>query len=138
MEYSLSIIKPDAVKKNITGQVNYYIEKSGLQIVAQKMLHLSRAHAEKFYDIHKERPFFQELVDFMISGPVVVQVLKGSEAIKKYRNIMGATNPKEADSGTIRGDFAENIDANCVHGSDSKENAIKEIDFFFSKIEIMS
>ena len=138
MEYSLSIIKPDAVKKNITGKVNSYIEQAGLKIVAQRMLHLSRTQAEIFYAIHKERPFFNELVEFMISGPAIAQVLKGTDAIKKYRDIMGATNPKEADAGTIRGDFADNIDANCVHGSDSKENAQNEIAFFFSQIEIMS
>ena len=138
MEHTLSIIKPDAVGKNIVGEVNSYIEKSSLKIAAQKMLHLSRAQAEKFYEIHKDRPFFQELVDFMVSGPVVVQVLKGADAVKKYREIMGATNPQKADTGTIRGDFADDIDANCVHGSDSKENAQNEIAFFFSKIEIMS
>ena len=138
MEYSLSIIKPDSVKKNITGLVNSYIEKSGLKIVAQKMLHLNRVQAEKFYDIHKNRPFFKDLVDFMISGPVMVQVLKGNDAVRKYRDIMGATNPQDADIGTIRKDFADSIDANCVHGSDSKENAKKEIAFFFSGIEITS
>ncbi len=137
MEHTLSIIKPDATAKNITGQVNSYIEKSGLKIVAQKMMQLSREDAEKFYEIHKERSFFNDLVSFMISGPVIVQVLKGHGAVLKYREIMGATNPKDAAPGTIRKDFAESIDANVAHGSDSLENAKTEIAFFFAKREIL-
>lgn len=137
MEFTLSILKPDATKRNITGNINSYIEKAGLKIVAQKMIHLSRKDAESFYAIHKERPFFKELVEFMISGPVIVQVLKGTDAVDTYRKIMGATNPADADAGTIRKDFAENIEANSVHGSDSLENAQNEISFFFAKNEIV-
>lgn len=137
MEQTFSIIKPDAVAKNVIGAINSVIENNGLQIIAQKMIQLSRADAEEFYGIHKARPFFKDLVEFMISGPVVVQVLKGENAVSKYRDIMGATNPKEAAEGTIRKMFAENIDANAVHGSDSSENAVKEIAFFFSGREIV-
>ncbi len=137
MEYTLSIIKPDATAKNITGKVNSYIEGAGLKIVAQKMIQLSREDAEKFYEIHKERPFFNDLVNFMISGPVIVQALKGHEAVAKYREIMGVTNPKDAAPGTIRKDFADSIDANVAHGSDSLENAKTEIAFFFAKREIL-
>jgi nucleoside-diphosphate kinase len=137
MEHTLSIIKPDATLRNITGKVNSYIEGAGLKIVAQKMMHLSRKDAEKFYEIHKARPFFNDLVNFMISGPVVVQVLKGENAVETYREIMGATNPSDAKVGTIRRDLSESIEANSVHGSDSLENAHNEIAFFFSKREIM-
>ncbi|GAT75798.1 nucleoside diphosphate kinase [Ehrlichia ruminantium] len=138
LERTLSILKPDVVKRNIAGQVNSYIENSGLKIIIQKMCLLTRYQAEKFYEIHKSQVFFVPLVNFMISGPVVVQVLEGENAISLYREIMGATDPKKANSGTIRGDFAENIDANCVHGSDSLENAIREIRFFFSEYELLS
>jgi len=137
MEHTLSIIKPDATLRNITGKVNSYIEGAGLKIVAQKMMHLSRKDAEKFYEIHKARPFFNDLVNFMVSGPVVVQVLKGENAVETYREIMGATNPSDAKVGTIRRDLSESIEANSVHGSDSLENAHNEIAFFFSKREIM-
>ena len=137
MEHTLSIIKPDATLRNITGKVNSYIEGAGLKIVAQKMMHLSRKDAEKFYEIHKARPFFNDLVNFMISGPVVVQVLKGENAVETYREIMGATNPSDAKVGTIIRDLSESIEANSVHGSDSLENAHNEIAFFFSKREIM-
>ncbi len=135
-EYTLSIIKPDATRRNLTGLVNSYFEKSGLQIVAQKRLRLSKEMAEKFYEVHKARPFYADLVKFMISGPVVVQVLKGENAVLKNREIMGATNPKDAAAGTIRKDFAESIEANSVHGSDSLENAKNEIAFFFAGSEI--
>lgn len=138
MQKTLSIIKPDAVKKNVIGKINAVIETSGLKIVAQKMIQLSKKDAENFYAIHKERPFFNDLVNFMISGPVVVQILEGDDAVSLYRKIMGATNPKEAEQGTIRQMFADSIDANAVHGSDSPENAQIEIEFFFSKREIFS
>jgi nucleoside-diphosphate kinase len=137
MEYTLSILKPDATRRNITGNINSYIEKAGLKIVAQRMMKLSREDAEKFYEVHKSRSFFNELVYFMISGPVIVQVLKGDKAVEKYRDIMGATNPANADVGTIRKDFAESIEANSVHGSDSLENAKTEIAFFFTGREIV-
>ena len=137
MEYTCSILKPDATRRNITGKINSYIEKAGLKIVAQKMTQLSRNDAEKFYEIHKARPFFDDLVSFMISAPVIVQILKGENAVEKYREIMGATNPENADIGTIRKDFAESIEANSVHGSDSLENAKNEIAFFFSNREIV-
>ena len=137
MEYTFSILKPDATRRNITGKINSYIEKAGLKIVAQKMTQLSRNDAEKFYEIHKARPFFDDLVSFMISAPVIVQILKGENAVEKYREIMGATNPENADIGTIRKDFAESIEANSVHGSDSLENAKNEIAFFFSNREIV-
>lgn len=136
MERTLSIIKPDAVKKAVIGKIIDRFESNGLKIAAAKKVMLSQADAEAFYAVHKERPFFGELVEFMISGPVVVMVLEGDNAIIKNRDLMGATNPKEAEPGTIRADFAESIDANAVHGSDSAENAQIEIAFFFSGREI--
>ncbi len=136
MEQTLSIIKPDAVKKNVIGQIMTRFEEAGLRIAATKKVMLSVADAEAFYAVHKERPFFGELVEFMTSGPVVVSVLEGENAVAKHREIMGATDPKEAAPGTIRADFAESIDANAVHGSDSLENAKKEIAFFFAEREI--
>ena len=136
-QYTLSIIKPDATQKNITGQINSYIEKAGMRIVAQKRLLLTEKQAQNFYEIHKEKPFFTDLVNFMTSGPVVVQVLSGENAVSNHRDIMGATDPKQAAPGTIRADFAESIDANCVHGSDSIDNAKIEIDFFFTQDEII-
>ena len=135
-EKTLSIIKPDATSRNITGQVNSIIEKSGLKIIGQKRIKLTEETAGKFYEVHKERPFFKDLVSFMISGPVIVQVLKGENAVALYRKVMGATNPQEAEVGTIRKEFALSIEANSVHGSDSIENAKKEISFFFSETEI--
>ncbi|MDM8335056.1 nucleoside-diphosphate kinase [Wolbachia pipientis] len=137
IERTLSILKPDATKSNITGNINSYIEKSRLRIIAQKMMLLTKKQAELFYEIHKDRPFFGELVEFMTSGPVVVQVLVGENAISKYRQIMGATDPKQADKGTIRGDFADDISENKVHGSDSPENARREIAFFFAECELI-
>lgn len=134
---TLSILKPDATRRNLTGKINSLIESAGLKIVAQKRLHLSKQQAEAFYAVHKERPFFGELVDFMISGPVVVQVLEGENAVQKNRDIMGATDPKKAEPHTIRAQFAESIEANSVHGSDSLENAKQEISFFFAGIEIL-
>ena len=134
---TFSIIKPDATERNLTGAVNAVIEKAGLRIVAQKRIQMTRGQAETFYAVHKARPFFGELVDFMISGPVVVQVLEGENAVQRNRDIMGATNPANAAPGTIRKDFAESIEANSVHGSDSPENAAREIKFFFSKSEIV-
>ncbi len=136
IEQTLSIIKPDATSRNITGQVNAIIEKSGLKIIGQKRTKLSKETASKFYEVHKERPFFQDLVSFMVSGPVIVQVLQGENAVALYRKVMGATNPQEAEVGTIRKEFAVSIEANSVHGSDSIENAKKEISFFFSETEI--
>ncbi|WP_018954534.1 nucleoside-diphosphate kinase [Thioalkalivibrio sulfidiphilus] len=136
VERTLSIIKPDAVAKNVIGEIYTRFEKAGLKIVAARMMHLSREQAEGFYAVHKERPFFKDLVDFMISGPVIVQVLEGENAVALHRDIMGATNPKDAAPGTIRADFAESIDENAVHGSDSLENAGKEIAFFFKPEEI--
>ena len=136
VEKTLSIIKPDATKRNLTGLINTKFEKSGLRIIAQKRLRLTRSMAEKFYEIHKDRPFYNNLVDFMISGPVVVQVLEGNNAVKLNRDVMGATNPEDAEEGTIRKEFAESIEANSVHGSDSLENAQKEISFFFANIEL--
>ena len=136
MEYTLSIIKPDATSRNITGKINAMIEDSGLKIVAQKMIHLSKNQAEEFYAEHNGKPFFENLVKFMTSAPVVVQVLKGENAITDYRKIMGATNPAVADEGTIRKTFALSIDKNSVHGSDSVESAQREISFFFSQVEI--
>src|SRR5688572_24290448 len=126
-ERTLSIIKPDAVKKNAIGRILARFEKAGLRIVAARMMHLSRAEAEGFYAVHKERPFFRDLVDFMISGPVLVQVLEGDNAVAKNRELMGATDPKKAEKGTIRADFADSIDANAVHGSDSVDNARTEV-----------
>ncbi len=137
IERTLSILKPDAVKNNITGNINSYIEQSGLKITAQKMMLLTKKQAELFYEIHKDRPFFGELVEFMTSGSVVVQVLVGENAVSKYRQIMGATDPKQADKGTIRCDFADDISENRVHGSDSLENARKEIAFFFAECELV-
>ena len=136
VEKTLSIIKPDATKRNLTGLINAKFEKAGLRIIAQKRLQLTRSMAEKFYVIHKDRPFYNDLVDFMISGPVVVQVLEGDSAVKLNRDVMGATNPDDAEEGTIRKEFAESIEANSVHGSDSLENAQKEISFFFANIEL--
>ena len=136
IERTLSIVKPDAVAKNVIGKIYSRFEDNGLKIVAAKMKHLSRREAEGFYAVHKERPFFGELVEFMTSGPVMVQVLEGENAVAKNRELMGATNPKEAAAGTIRADFAQSIDANAVHGSDSLENAKIEIAFFFSATEI--
>ncbi len=136
MERTFSIIKPDAVAKGVIGKIFDRFESNGLKIAATKKLQLSRADAEAFYAIHKERPFFNDLVEFMISGPVVVSVLEGEDAMAKNRALMGATNPAEAEAGTIRADFAESIDANAVHGSDSLENAAIEIAFFFSEREI--
>ncbi|HEU0070025.1 MAG TPA: nucleoside-diphosphate kinase [Alphaproteobacteria bacterium] len=138
IERTLSILKPDATRRNLTGKINARFEDVGLRIVAQKRLQLSEAQAGAFYAVHKERPFFGELVAFMISGPVVVQVLEGENAVAKNREIMGATNPANAAAGTIRKDFAESIEANSVHGSDSLENAKNEIAFFFSGLEIVA
>ncbi|MDF1827516.1 MAG: nucleoside-diphosphate kinase [Legionellaceae bacterium] len=135
-ELTLSIIKPDAVKKSVIGKIYTKFEEAGLQIVAAKMMQLSREKAEAFYAVHKERPFFNDLVNFMISGPVMIQVLEGPNAILKHRDIMGATNPKEAAPGTIRAEFAESIDANAVHGSDAAETASQEIPFFFEPHEL--
>lgn len=136
VERTLSIIKPDAVSKNLIGKINTRFEDAGLKIVAAKMLHLSQQQAEGFYEVHKARPFFKDLVTFMMSGPVLVQVLEGENAVTKNRDIMGATNPKDAAAGTIRKDFASSIDENAVHGSDSLDNAKIEIAFFFSPQEI--
>ncbi len=137
MEQTLSIIKPDAVAKNVIGKILTRFEDAGLRIAVTKKIQLSREDAEAFYAVHKDRPFFNDLVEFMISGPVVVTVLEGENAVAKNRELMGATNPKEADKGTIRADFAESIDANAVHGSDSLENAKIEINFFFAQREIV-
>ena len=137
MEQTLSIIKPDAVAKNVVGQILARFEAANLRIAATKKIQLSQADAEAFYAIHAERPFFNDLVAFMISGPVVVTVLEGENAMQKNRDLMGATNPAEAEAGTIRADFAESIDANAVHGSDSVENAVNEINFFFAQREIV-
>ena len=137
LERTFSILKPDATKRNLTGAVNAVIEKAGLRIVAQKRIRMTRQEAETFYAVHKERPFFGELVDFMISGPVVVQVLEGENAMQANRDVMGATNPKDAAPGTIRAELAESIEANTVHGSDSDENAATEIAFFFKPEEIV-
>tara|TARA_B000000565_G_scaffold254711_1_gene233671 strand:+ start:77185 stop:77613 length:429 start_codon:yes stop_codon:yes gene_type:complete len=137
MERTLSILKPDAVAKNVTGKINSRFEENGLKIVAQKRIQLSQAEAEGFYAEHKERPFFGDLCAFMTSGPVVVQVLQGENAVRKNRDLMGATNPKEAEAGTIRADFADSIDANAVHGSDSLESAKREISYFFSQTDII-
>ena len=135
---TLSIIKPDAVKRNITGKIIQKFEDGGLSIIAQKRMLLTKEQAEAFYSVHKERPFYNDLVSFMTSGPVVVQVLEGDNAIQRNRDIMGATNPEEADSGTIRAEYALNIEANSVHGSDSEDNAVIEISFFFDPSEINS
>ncbi len=138
IEQTLSIIKPDAVAKNVIGKIYQRFEDAGLKIVAARMKHLSRAEAEGFYAVHRERPFFNDLVEFMISGPVMIQVLEGENAIAKNRELMGATNPKEAEPGTIRADFAESIDANAVHGSDAPETAAQEIAYFFPASEVYS
>ena len=134
---TFSIIKPDATRHNLTGAVTKMLEEAGLRVVASKRIQMTREQAEGFYAVHKERPFFGELVDFMISGPVVVQVLEGEDAVKRNRDVMGATNPADADEGTIRKTYAESIEANSVHGSDSDENAKIEIDFFFNEDEIV-
>lgn len=138
IERTFSIIKPDAVAKNVIGSIYSRFESNGLKIIAARMVHLSRAEAEQFYAVHRERPFFKDLVDFMVSGPVMVQVLEGEDAIKKNRDLMGATNPKEAEKGTIRADFADSIDANAVHGSDAPETAAVEIACFFPTLNIHS
>lgn len=137
MSRTFSIIKPDATRRNLTGAVNAMIEEAGLRIVAQKRIQMSQAQAQEFYAVHKERPFYNDLVSFMTSGPVVVQVLEADDAVVKYRTVMGATNPADADAGTIRKAFAESIEANSVHGSDSDENAAIEIAHFFSEDEIV-
>lgn len=136
MQRTLSIIKPDAVKKNVVGKIIDRFESNSLRIAAAKKIQLSKCDAKAFYAVHKDRPFFNDLVEFMISGPVVVMVLEGDNAVAKNRELMGATNPKEAAPGTIRADFADSIDANAVHGSDSLENAVNEINFFFASREI--
>ncbi|MEA3117053.1 MAG: nucleoside-diphosphate kinase [Paraburkholderia sp.] len=138
IERTLSIIKPDAVAKNVIGQIYSRFESAGLKIVAARMAQLSRADAEKFYAVHAERPFFKDLVEFMISGPVMIQALEGEDAILKNRDLMGATDPKKAEKGTIRADFADSIDANAVHGSDAAETARVEIAFFFPEINVYS
>lgn len=138
LERTLSIIKPDAVEKNVMGQIYSRFEGNGLKIIAARMMHLSQAEAEGFYAVHRERPFFNDLVKFMTSGPVIVQVLEGENAIKKNRDLMGATNPQQADKGTIRADFADSIDANAVHGSDAPETAAVEISYFFATLDIHS
>ena len=135
-ERTLSIIKPDAVAKNVIGQIYSRFEAAGLKVIAARMKHLSKEEAEAFYSVHKERPFFKDLVSFMISGPVMIQVLQGENAILKNRDLMGATDPKKAAAGTIRADFADSIDANAVHGSDGAETAAQEIAFFFAGLEV--
>ena len=137
VERTLSIIKPDATRRNLTGKINARFEEAGLRIVAQKRIRLTKEQAEKFYEVHAERSFFDELVAFMTSGPVIVQVLEGENAVQANRDIMGATNPENADAGTIRKELAESIEANSVHGSDSEENAKIEIDYFFKPEEIV-
>lgn len=137
VQRTFSIIKPDATERNLTGAVNAVIEKAGLRIIAQRRIQMTQEQAQRFYDVHKERPFFGELVDFMTSGPVVVQVLQGENAVKAYRDVMGATNPADADDGTIRKLYAKSIGENSVHGSDSDENAQLEISQFFSEAEIV-
>ncbi|MXO85746.1 nucleoside-diphosphate kinase [Altererythrobacter aurantiacus] len=134
---TFSIIKPDATRRNLTGAVTKMLEEAGLRVVASKRIQMSREQAEGFYAVHKERPFFNDLVDFMVSGPVVVQVLEGEDAVKRNRDVMGATNPENADAGTIRKEYAESIEANSVHGSDSEENAATEIAYFFDEDEIV-
>ena len=138
LERTLSIIKPDAVAKNVIGEIYTRFEKAGLRIIAAKMKHLSRKEAEGFYAVHRERPFFKALVEFMISGPVMIQALEGENAVLAHRELMGATNPKEAAPGTIRADFADSIDANAVHGSDAAETAKVEIAYFFASTEVHS
>ncbi len=137
VERTLSIVKPDAVAKNAIGQILARFESAGLKIVAARMLHLTEAQAQGFYAVHRERPFFKDLVKFMVSGPILVQVLQGENAIARNRDLMGATDPKKAAPGTIRADFAQSIDANAVHGSDSSENARTEIAYFFSELEVL-
>ena len=137
MERTFSIIKPDATKRNLTGSINSVIENSGLKIVAQKRIKMTNEQAQQFYDVHNDKPFFSDLVGYMTSEPVVVQVLQGDNAVKKYREVMGATNPENAEDGTIRKLFALNVQENSVHGSDSEENATKEIEFFFNENEIV-
>jgi nucleoside-diphosphate kinase len=136
VERTLSIVKPDAVAKNVIGEIYTRFERAGLKVIAARMMQLSSADAEGFYAVHKARPFFRDLVDFMTSGPVMIQVLEGEGAIQKNRDLMGATDPRKADKGTIRADFAQSIDANAVHGSDSAENAAVEIAYFFATLEI--
>ena len=138
IERTLSIIKPDAVAKNVIGQIVARFEQADLKVVAARLQQLSRGEAERFYDVHKERPFYKDLVDFMVSGPVFIQVLEGESAITKNRDLMGATDPKQAEAGTIRADFADSIDANAVHGSDSPETAAVEIAFFFPESNVYS
>ncbi len=138
IERTLSIIKPDAVAKNVIGQIYSRFENAGLKIIAARMTHLSRAEGEGFYAVHRERPFFKDLVDFMVSGPVMIQVLEGESAISKNRDLMGATDPKKAEKGTIRADFADSIDANAVHGSDASETAQVEIAYFFPALNVYS
>ena len=138
IQRTLSIIKPDATRRNIIGKIVSKLEVSGLKVIAQKKIQLTKTQAKDFYIVHQDRPFYNDLVNFMISGPVVVQVLEGENAVQKNRNVMGATNPKEADEGTIRKEYAESLEANSVHGSDSEENAEIEIPFFFSKIELVN
>ncbi len=137
-ERTLSIIKPDAVAKNVIGEILARFERAGLRVIAARMIHLSRQEAEGFYAVHRARPFFKDLVDFMVSGPVMVQVLEGENAIQKNRDLMGATDPKKADKGTIRADFAQSIDANAVHGSDGPDTAKDEIAYFFPTLNIYS
>lgn len=137
VERTLSIVKPDATRRNLTGSVNARLESAGLRIVAQRRIHLTRAQAEAFYEVHKERPFYDSLCEFMISGPVVVQVLEAEGAVALNREVMGATNPADAEAGTIRAEFAESLEANSVHGSDSPENAAREVAFFFSEVDIV-
>ena len=136
IENTLSIIKPDATRRNLTGLINAKFEKAGLKIIAQKRLHMTERMAQKFYEVHKDRPFYNDLVKFMTSGPVIIQVLRGENAVLLNRTVMGSTNPTEADEGTIRKEFAESIEANSVHGSDSSDNAMNEISFFFADIEL--
>ena len=136
VQRTFSIIKPDGTKRNLTGKINAMIEDAGLRIIGQRRIHMTEEQAKKFYEVHAERPFYNDLVSFMTSGPVVVQVLEGEDAIAKYRKVMGATNPKEADAGTIRASFAESIDANTVHGSDAPETAKAEIAQFFTDADI--
>lgn len=137
VQRTLSIIKPDATRRNLTGEINARFEKAGLRIIAQRRIHLTRKQAEAFYAVHEERPFFDDLCNFMTSGPVVVQALEGEDAIAQNRKVMGATNPAEAEAGTIRKDFAESIEANSVHGSDAPETAAQEIAFFFAGVDIV-
>ena len=137
MDQTFSIIKPDATKRNLTGSINSLIENNGLRIIAQKRIKLTIEQAQKFYDVHKDKPFFSDLIEYMTSEPVVVQVLQADNAVKKYREVMGATNPENAEEGTIRKIFALNVQENSVHGSDSDENALKEIEFFFNENEIV-